>query len=80
MLNFMKKSGDRLPVDFVVSGDLDNPKFNIAENFMAKLSFGIAEKLGVSVKDIGESIFGIGAGGTKKVGEEIREGFKKLFK
>ncbi len=80
MLNFMKKSGDRLPVEFVVSGDLDNPKFNIAENFMAKLSFGIAEKLGVSVKDIGESIFGIGAGGTKKVGEEIREGFKKLFK
>ncbi len=80
VLGFMKKSGDQLPIDFVVSGDLDNPKFNIAENFMAKLSFGIADKLGISVKDIGGSIFGVGTEGTKKVGEGIKEGFKKIFK
>lgn len=80
VLGFMKKSGDRLPVNFVVSGDLDNPRFNVTENFMTTLSFGIAEKLGVSVKDIGESIFGIGAEGTKKVGEGIKEGLKKIFR
>ena len=80
VLGVMKKSGDQLPIDFVVSGDLDNPKFNIAENFMGKLSLGIAEKLGVSIKDIGGSVFGVGTEGTKKVGEGIREGFKKIFK
>jgi hypothetical protein len=80
VLGFMKKSGDQLPLDFVVSGDLDNPKFNIAENFMTKLSYAIAEKLGVSVQDIGGSIFGVGTEGTKKVGESLREGVKKLFK
>lgn len=80
---FLKKSGDQLPVDFVIAGDLDNPKFNIAENFVSRLSFGIAEKLGLSVKDIGESVFGVGAEGTKKIGEgiqDIGEGIKKIFK
>jgi hypothetical protein len=80
---FLKKSGDQIPVDFVISGDLDNPKFNIAENFASRLSFSIAEKLGFSVKDIGESVFGLGAEGTKKVGEGIGgigEGIKKIFK
>lgn len=78
-------SGDQLAVDFVVSGDLDNPKFNLAENFMARLSYGIAEKLGVSNKDIGGSVIGIGTDGsvscpssrcpgTLRVG-----GFKVLF-
>jgi hypothetical protein len=80
VLGYMKKSGDQLAVDFVLSGDLDNPKFNLAENFMARLSYGIAEKLGVSIKDIGGSIIGIGTEGTKKIGEGIKEGFKKLFK
>lgn len=80
VLGFMKKSGDRLPVDFVVSGNLDNPKFNIAEDFMTKLSFGVADKLGISIKDIGGSVFGVGTEGTKKTGEGIKEGFKKLFK
>lgn len=80
---FLKKSGDQLPVDFVIAGDLDNPKFNITENFVSRLSFGIAEKLGLSVKDIGESVFGVGAEGTKKIGEGIQgigEGLKKIFK
>jgi len=80
---FLKKSGDQLPVDFVIAGDLDNPKFNIAEDFVSRLSFGIAEKLGLSVKDIGESVFGVGAEGTKKIGEgiqDIGEGIKKIFK
>ncbi len=80
VLNFMKKNGDQIPVDFVVSGDLDNPKFNITENFIARFSYGMAEKLGVSIKDIGGSIISVGAQGTKKVGEGIKEGFKKIFK
>ncbi|MBP1747496.1 MAG: hypothetical protein H6Q52_35 [Deltaproteobacteria bacterium] len=79
VLSSMKKSGE-LPVDFVVSGDLNNPKFNITENFMTKLSYGMAEKLGVSVTDIGGSIFGVGTEGTKRVGEGIGEGLKKILK
>jgi hypothetical protein len=47
---------------------------------MTKLSFGVADKLGISVKDIGGSVFGVGTEGTKKTGEGIKEGFKKLFK
>lgn len=83
VLAFLKKSGDQIPVDFVVAGDLSNPRFNIAENFTNGLAFGVAEKLGFSVKDIGGSVFGVGAEGTRKVGEgiqDIGEGIKKMFK
>lgn len=80
VLNFMRKNGDQLPADFIVSGDLDNPKFNVIETFMTKISYGIAGQLGVSVENIGGSIFGAGAEGTKKVGQGIGDGFKKIFK
>ncbi|MEN6617639.1 MAG: DUF748 domain-containing protein [Syntrophorhabdus sp.] len=80
LVSTLKKQGDQLPVEFVVTGDLDNPKFNIAESFMNRISLALAEKLGVSVQDIGKSVIGLGTEGTKKVGEGIKEGFKKLFK
>ena len=80
VLSFMKKNGDQLPSDFIVTGDFDNPKFNLIETFMTRISYGIAGQLGVSVEDIGGSIFGVGAEGTKKVGQGIGKGFKKIFK
>ncbi|MHB8111297.1 MAG: DUF748 domain-containing protein [Syntrophorhabdaceae bacterium] len=80
LMSTMKKNGDQLPVEFVVTGDLDNPKFNLAESFMTRIQYALAEKMGISIGDIGGSIIGLGAEGTKKVGESITEGFKKIFK
>ncbi len=76
---FLKKGSDEIPVDFVIDGDLDNPRFNLADTFVNNLALGMAEKVGLSVKDIGGSIFGLGAEGAKKVGEGIGEGLKKIF-
>ena len=79
VIAFLKKGSDQIPVDFVVDGDLDNPRFNLTDTFVNKLALGIAEKLGLSVKDMGGSVFGLGVEGTKKVGEGIGEGLKKIF-
>ena len=82
VMSFLKESGGQIPVDFVISGDLDNPKFNITEDFKRKLAMGIAEKLGFSVLDLGKSVFGVGTEGTKKTGEGVMgigEGLKKIF-
>ncbi len=82
VVSFLKKSGDQIPVDFVIAGDLDNPRFNLTEDFKRKLAFGIAEKLGFSVMDLGKSVFGVGTEGTKKTGEGVMgigDGLKKIF-
>lgn len=69
---FMKNSNNEIPVKFLVEGSLDNPKFSLAESFSARFSSGLAEKLGLSVKDIGGSAVNLGSDATQKVGEGIR--------
>lgn len=72
VVSFMKKSNNEIPVKFLVEGSLDNPKFSLAESFSARFSSGLAEKLGLSVKDIGGSAVNLGSDATQKVGEGIR--------
>jgi len=71
-----------LRINFVVRGDLNNPKFNLRESFMNRISIAIAEKLGLSIQRIGESIVETGAEGAKEVGKgakSIAETIKKFL-
>jgi len=79
---FLKKSNNEIPIEFVVEGDLNNPKFNLADHFVQKVSLAMAEKLGLSIKEIPESVLGLGAKGAEKLGsgaKSVGEGLKKLF-
>ncbi len=83
VINFLKNNNDEITVNFVLEGDIDNPKFNIREKFMERISIAIAEKLGLSIKKIGESIVTFGAEGVKEAGKGIKglgEGIKDIFK
>jgi uncharacterized protein involved in outer membrane biogenesis len=80
---FLKKNNNEIVVNFVMEGDLDNPKFTLREGFMDKIAIAMAEQLGLSVKRIGESIVIFGAEGTKEGGKgvkDIGESIKKIFK
>ncbi len=80
---FLKKSNNEIPVNFVVEGDLNNPKFNLAEHFTQRFSMAIAEKLGLSIKEIPESVLSTGAKGAEKIGSGVKglgEDLKKIFK
>ncbi len=79
VVTFLKKGNDEIPVNFVVEGDLDNPHFNIRENFAERLAMGIAEKLGITLRRIGESLLDIGTEGTKKGIKKIGKGIKNMF-
>jgi hypothetical protein len=72
VVSFMKNSNNEIPVKFVIEGSLDNPKFSLAESFSARFSSGLAEKLGLSVKDISGSAVNLGSEGAKTVGSGIR--------
>ncbi len=82
VVSFLKNNNNEIVVNFVVEGDLDNPKFNLRESFMEKVSIAIAEKLGFSIKRIGETIVISGAEGAKEVGKSVKgigESIKKLL-
>ncbi len=82
VVSFLKNNNNEIVVHFILEGDLDNPKFNLRESFMEKVSIAIAEKLGLSINRIGESIVMFGAEGAKEVGKGVKgigEGIKKIF-
>jgi hypothetical protein len=80
---FLKNSNNEIPLNFVIEGDLNNPKFDIKENAMHRISVALAEKLGLPIKGIPEAASGVGAKAAKGVESSVKgigEGLKKLFK
>ena len=75
-LSFLKNHNNEISLNFVLEGDLNNPRFNIRENLATRLSVGMANKLGVSVTGAGETV----AGGSSKVFEGTMKTLKGLFK
>jgi len=58
VLSFLKNNNNEINLDFVLEGDLNNPRFNMRENLATSLSVGLAKKLGVSILGIGDAVAG----------------------
>jgi hypothetical protein len=56
VLLFVKNNRDQIDFHFMLDGDLNNPNYNIREGFVERLALGIARKLGLPIKRIGESV------------------------
>ena len=76
VLSFLKNNNNEISLDFVLEGDLGNPRFNLRENLATRLSVGLANKLGFSIVGAGSAI----AGGGSKVIEETTKTIKGFFK
>ena len=80
IMAFLKDNKNQIAFDFTLEGDLDNPKFSLSEGVVDKLTIGIAEKLGVPVESISESIVGLGAAGVEQIGKGVKGAGEKLKK
>jgi uncharacterized protein involved in outer membrane biogenesis len=79
----LKTNNNEIPISFIIDGNLDNPQFNLQEEFVKKLAMGLAGKLGFSVEGIGQALLGGGVKGSENVGSSVKsigEGLKKLLK
>jgi hypothetical protein len=76
VLSFLKDNNNEIVLDFVLEGDLNNPRFNIRENLATRLSVGLAKKLGVSILGIGEAV----AGGSSTIIEGATRTLKGFFR
>ena len=83
VVSFLKGNNNRIAFDFVLEGDMDNPKFNLRESIVERMTLGIASKLGLSVTRIGESIVEFGVEGARQAGkgvEGIGKEIRRIFR
>ncbi len=83
VLDLLKTSNNEIPLDFTLQGSIDDPKFNITEGLTKRFTVGLANKLGLSVVEAGETVIVQGVKGVKEVGKGIKglgESLQKVFK
>ena len=59
VVNSLKSKGNKIEVDFVLEGDLDNPRFSLNEAFATRVAVATAERLGVSIQGVVEGLSGL---------------------
>ncbi|MCX5806463.1 MAG: DUF748 domain-containing protein [Proteobacteria bacterium] len=72
-VSFLKNNRNEISANFVLEGNLDNPKFSLKEDFINKIITGITGQIGGSVKGAGELLID----GFKNIGKSIKKGFTK---
>lgn len=74
LISRLKDRANRIKLKFHVSGNMNDPKFNINENLLRRLGLSLAETLGIPIKMVGEKVIE----GTGISAEKFIEGIKKI--
>jgi uncharacterized protein involved in outer membrane biogenesis len=79
LINFLKNNENAIDVDFVLTGDTNNPSFSINEAIATRVAMGMAAELGVSIRGLAEDLGTLGrrsvegaAGVAEGVGSVVR--------
>lgn len=67
----LKDRNDKIDVDFTLEGDIHNPQFSLNESLSMKLTYGVAQTLGLSVEGLVKGVGSLGARGIGAVGSTI---------
>ncbi|MBI3003563.1 MAG: DUF748 domain-containing protein, partial [candidate division NC10 bacterium] len=73
LVAFFKTGEDRIEVEFVLEGDVSNPRFTLQEALAARLASAVADRLGVSLREIAEGVGKVGQKGIEAAGDVARE-------
>src|SRR3990172_9424455 len=66
VVNSLKNKDNKIEVDFVLEGDLDNPHFALNEAFVTRVAVATAERLGVSIREVVEGLVAWNARALKR--------------
>jgi hypothetical protein len=83
VIGFLKDNQNAIAVDFTLKGNTDNPNFSLNESLATRIAASMADKLGVSIKNVAEGIGTLGLKGMEdasSVVEGVGLAIKGLFK
>ena len=60
VISFLKNHQNAIDVDFMLTGDISNPRFSINEAIATRLAMGMAAELGVSIRSLAEDFGALG--------------------
>ena len=75
----LKNKDNKIAVNFVLQGDLNNPQFSLNEALSTQLASSMAETLGVSLGGVATGVGGLGQKGVEAVGEAAKGAVQQLF-
>jgi hypothetical protein len=71
VLSGLKGKDGRIALNFVVEGDINDPRFSLNEAFSTRMASGLADALGVSVRGLAEGVGTLGGKTAKGIGEAM---------
>jgi hypothetical protein len=71
VVDLLKDRKDRIAINFVLEGDLDDPRFSLNEQLTARLGASLAGMLGVSLESLTREVGNAGSGSARAIGKSI---------
>jgi hypothetical protein len=72
MLAFLTRNGNKITVNFVLEGDINNPKFSVNQAFTTRLALAMADVLGLNVGGMVKDVGTLGQMGGQAVGQAAK--------
>ena len=67
----MKNRKGKIAVNFVLTGDINDPDFSLNENLSTRIASSIAGKLGVDIEGLAKGVGGIGGSTATAIGKSL---------
>jgi len=68
----LKNRENKIAVNFVLEGDVNNPQFSLNETLTTRLASSMAESLGVSLGGVAAGVGALGQGGVEAAGKAAK--------
>ena len=72
VMAFLMSNENKITVDFVLEGDINNPQFSLNEALTSRLAFSMANALGVNIGGMVQGVGTLGLKGGEAVGQAVK--------
>ena len=72
VMAFLMKNENRITVDFVLEGDINDPQFSLNGAFTTRLAFGMAQVLGIDLGGMAKDVATLGQKGGEATGQAAK--------
>jgi hypothetical protein len=69
---FLKHEGNKITLNFVLAGDVNNPQFSLNEALSTRVALSLAETLGVSLGGVAKEVGTLGEQGLEAAGRAVK--------